>query len=176
MLLVLSTQPLFANSRMLCTSKQSLVIFFLTSFSLVSAFTDAETTKKNILTTLKQEQPTAIEEFTAFFKKYDDLVLNFFDKKNKSPLKTHIGYMETELEILQKVCHDIRYQSIHPLLSNYHTHLTELITLLKNSIGSNDTLSLSLKIRKFKKILPEEVRKRGNVALFSALHHRLTCK
>jgi hypothetical protein len=139
------------------------------------AVADLESARKIILTTLEQDHPEQIAEFNHFFKKYDAVVLNFFDKKNQEPLKIHIKQMETELQALKDVCEDMRYCSINGILSHYYTSITELIILLKHYVDSHDTISLAFKVRKFKAILPEAVKQRGDIALFWGLHHRLRC-
>ena len=142
----------------------------------VSAISDLDATRKEIIAVLHREAPTCIEEFNDFFKKYDGVVFSFFDKKNNEPLKAHIESMETELQLLQNVCNDVRYQSVHSILCEYHMHLKELVTLLRQYVGSCDTLSLAWKVRKFKVILPKTVKKQGDVSLFWALNHRLRCE
>lgn len=151
-------------------------IAMLCCYSAAIATGNVESARTTIVELLKKEQPACIAEFKTFFKQYDELVVNFFDKKNNDSLTTHIMRMETELQTLKKVCDDEQYRCIHPILCGYHAQVTELIELLKRYVGSHDTVSLAFKVRKFKIILPEVVRQRGDVSLFWSLHHRLRCE
>jgi hypothetical protein len=149
----------------------SFFIFAHTLFPL----TNVTTTKHSLLTILKREQPACVEEFTTFFRKYDEVVSNFFDRKNNDPLKKHVEIMEIELQTLKKVGENEKYKSIKIILEEYYTPLRELITLLKRYSGSQDTLSLALEIRKYKPLLPESLQQQGSATLFSCLRHRLKC-
>ena len=140
-----------------------------------SAISNLETTRKEIVATLNREAPNCVAEFNSFFKKYDAVVFSFFDTKNNEPLKAHIESMESELQLLQNVCNDARYRSVHSILCEYHAHLKELVTLLKQYVGSHDTVSLAWKVRRFKVILPKTVKQQGDVSLFWGLYHRLRC-
>ncbi len=154
-------------------------LFPIIVFSFVGAahaVGDFESARNTVLSRLSQEEPTCLKEFDSFFKRYDALVVSFFDKKNNDPLETHIEHMEKELQTLKNVCEDARYRCVNPILCNYRTHITELITLLKDYIGSHDALSLAFKVRKFKTILPEAVKQRGDISLFWSLYHRLRCE
>jgi len=151
-------------------------IIVLVFFSAAYAGEDFESARKSVITCLHKEQPACIAEFNTFFKRYDALVVNFFDKKNNEPLTTHICHMETELQTLKTVCNDTRYGCINAILCTYQTHIEDLISLLKSYVGSHDSLSLAFKVRKFKMILPEHVKKRGDISLFWSLHHRLRCE
>jgi hypothetical protein len=137
---------------------------------------DFESARKSIITCLNKEQSGCMAEFNTFFKRYDAVVINFFDKKNNEPLKAHIGHMETELQTLKSVCNDTRYGCINAILCTYQTYVEDLIALLKNYVGSHDTISLAFKVRKFKIILPEHVKSRGDISLFWSLYHRLRCE
>lgn len=137
---------------------------------------DFESARKTIISCLNTEQPSCIAEFNTFFKRYDEMVITFFDKQNNESLKTHISYMETELQTLKSVCNNARYSCINAILCTYQAQIEDLIALLKNYVGSHDTVSLAFKVRKFKVILPEHVKKRGDISLFWSLHHRLRCE
>jgi len=148
----------------------------LCCYSIAFATGNLESARKTVVELLNKEQPACIKEFKTFFKQYDELVVSFFDKQNNDPLTTHIARMETKLQTLKNVCDDERYRCIHPILCGYHTQVTELVALLKHYVGSHDTLSLAFKVHKFKIILPESVRQRGDISLFWSLHHRLRCE
>lgn len=152
-----------------------LILILWPFFSGACAIVDLETIKGEIVTVLRQEQPKYVEEFNQFFKRYDELVFKFFDQKNNDSLKTHVHDMEAEIEILKNVCADERYRSISNTLRNYHTHVAELVGVLKQFVGSRDTISLALRVRKFKPILPKTIRQRGRSSLLKSLHHRLRC-
>lgn len=152
-----------------------LVFVTLLFFFDVYAIVDLEIIKGQIITVLRQEQPKHVEEFEHFFKKYDDLVFKFFDQKNHDSLKVHVDGMEAEIEILKNVCSDARYHSISTTLRNYQAYVAELVDVLKQFIGLRDTISLALKVRKFKPIIPKVIRQRGELSLLKSLHHRLRC-
>ncbi len=174
MLLLLSALLLLPGSAVLCKHKRLPLIIFCLS-NLTHPLTDLEATKKTIITTLQQEQPHYLQEFTTFFKKYDDLVHAFFDKENNASLKSHIEHMETELHILKEVCTDTKYQCIHSILQEYPHQMADLIRVLKSYIGSKNAVKLAFEVHKFKPILPEKVKKQGDVSLLFALRHRLAC-
>jgi hypothetical protein len=157
-------------------SRRLFSIAALCCYGISVASENLELARKTIFERLSKEQPACIGEFKTFFKQYDELVVNFFDKKNNDPLTTHIMRMETELQTLKNACNDERYRCVNPILCGYHDHVTELITLLKHYVGSHDTLSLAFKVHKFKIILPETVRQRGDISLFWSLYHRLRCE
>jgi len=148
---------------------------YLIIASSVHAIIDLNATRNMVDAILNEKNPEHTVEFKRFFRRYDDVVESFFDKKNNDSLKTHITKMETELQTLKSVCDDVRYGCISSILCTYYEHITELIDLLRHYIGSHDTLSLAFKVREFKAILPETVRQRGDISLFKALYHRLRC-
>jgi hypothetical protein len=147
-------------------------LLMLCSNSMSSAMS-LEAGKNRIVATLRNEQPAIVAEFVNFCRQYDALVVDFFDTKNNESLGVHIGRMEAELQTLYRVCHDMRYQSVKGLLLYYYTHIAELVSLLKQYVGSYNTLSLGLKLRKFKLLLPESVKARGDFSLFCSVRHRL---
>lgn len=142
---------------------------------IIHAITDLETDRKIIITILSQSQPALVQEFKALCNHYDESVFQFFDKKNNNSLATHVAYMESEIEIFKKVGDDIRYRTVQPLVYEYYYYLKDLLAIVKRYIGSWDTLTLALKLRKFKPILPIDIRNRGDFALFWSLNHRLHC-
>lgn len=134
-----------------------------------------EKTRETIETILSQKQPSSVPDFKSFFQKYDQLATSFFDKKNNAPLAQHVELMESELNALKTASTDPRYESVQHLLSEYHTRLSDLVGLLKNYIGSQNTLSCAMELIDFKHVLPEPVTKRGYYSLYWSLHHRLHC-
>lgn len=160
------------NIRFSYTLYLFIMVFMCSS---TDAIPDLETTRNTISAILHKELPTSVGVFDNFFKQYDERVCTFFDKRNNDSLKTHIEHMEQELYILKNICDDMHYHCIKPILTHYHMHISELITLLKEYINSHDTLSLAFKVREFKHILPHEVKQRGDISLFWSLHHRLRC-
>lgn len=149
----------------------ALVLLF--SFQLHSRTHDVATSKAIIVSILYQKNPDAVPEFNHFFDKYDRSVIMFFDRKNNDSLAQHIRRMEAELQELQAVYNDERFSSVREPLIDQYEHLSNLLVVLRRYVGSRDALSLAFKVRKFKFLLPPEVRKRGNISLYRSLRHRL---
>lgn len=154
---------------------------YLLSLSLLQAtyrlhaFDTIETTKAALVTTLKKYNPSALAEFSLLFKRYEQIVFDFFDTNNHNPLSMHISHMQTELTTLDRICSNPHFNSITPTLRMYQAHLQELVTILQSYRSARDTISVGFKVRKFKFLLPKEVYGRGDIALFWALQHRLRC-
>lgn len=134
-----------------------------------------EITRAALVKTLQHQNPAALTEFMLLFKRYEQIVFDFFDSNNHTPLSGHISRMHHELETLERVCHTACFSSITPTLRLYQKHLQELVDILQSYKNGRDIISVGLKVRKFKFLLPKEVYDRGDIALFWALHHRLTC-
>jgi hypothetical protein len=139
------------------------------------ALDSVETTKVILVKTLQQKNPSMLPEFDVLFKRYEQIVFDFFDTNNHESLSAHIKHMEQELETLDRVCRDAQFSSIVPTLLIYQGHLKELVTLLKSYHRSLDIIPLGFKVRKFKFLLPTAIQQWGDFALFWALHHRVTC-
>lgn len=150
-------------------------IIALLCTSITCAITDLESDRHTIIAILNQQRPESVSEFHSLFKHYDEAVLQFFDKKNNDSLKMHIDYMEVEILTFKRLGDDAHYGCIQPLLHEYYYCLKDLLTIVKRYIGSWDTLSLALRLKKFKPILPVALRHRGDFSLFWALNHRLHC-
>lgn len=136
---------------------------------------DVEYIKKHIIETLKKKNPVALGEFDIFCRRYDQLVISFFDKKNNCSLQQHIQHMERELNFLRCVSEDKKFSCVLPYLKEYEGYIGELIEILKKYVGSHDALTLAFKVRKFKFLLPTPVKKRSDLSLLWALRHRLLC-
>ena len=136
---------------------------------------DVQARKQAIIYTLSQKNPTALPEFAAFFTKYDQLVTKFFDTTNYESLEAHTRYMEKELHVLRAACNDNRFKPVRDILVAHYHDVEHLVAVLKEYRGSRDAISLALKVRGFKFLLPPDVKKRGDIALFFALKHRLSC-
>lgn len=134
-----------------------------------------ESARAKIITTLHKENPALVAEFRDFCTQYDALVFAFFDMNNYDSLPVHIKCMEVALNTLKRVCCDTRYHSVRPFLCYYHKHIADLIVLLHQHVDYRNTLLLCFKVRKFKMLLPELIKSRGDIALFWALRHRLHC-
>lgn len=134
-----------------------------------------EVTKAALVKTLQQQNPAALTEFMLLFKRYEQIVFDFFDTNNHAPLSTHISRMQDELKTLDQCCSNPHFNAITPTLRMYQAHLQELVTLLQSYKNARDIISVGFKVRKFKFLLPKEVYERGDIALFLALRHRLTC-
>ncbi|MFI5333381.1 MAG: hypothetical protein ACHQVS_04765, partial [Candidatus Babeliales bacterium] len=139
------------------------------------AFDTIEVTKAALVKALQRHSPSALPEFDTLFKRYEQIVFDFFDTDNLDPLSVHLHRMEQELITLDQICTDIQFYSIIPTLRIYQQHLKELVALLHTYRGVRDIIPLGFKVRKFKFLLPETLQQRGDIALFFALHHRLTC-
>lgn len=154
---------------------------YLLSLSLLQAtyrlhaFDSIETTKAALVTTLKKYNPSVLAEFSLLFKRYEQIVFDFFDTNNHNPLSMHLNRMYEELETLERVCSNSQFDSITPTLRTYQKQLQELVTLLHSYRGPLDIVPLGFKVRKFKFLLPGAIQQRGDAALFWALQHRLRC-
>lgn len=160
----------------LMPQKITLVTFSWLFFaSAANASLDIETAKATIIETLQRENPSVIGEFKRLCRRYDRIIITFFDTNNTDSLKTHINYMEAELRTLKNLCDDIRFRSVQSILTNFYEHIQHLITILQQYIGSRNTISLALKVRNYKFLLPKIVHARGDLALLKGLNHRLRC-
>ena len=74
---------------------------------------------------------------------------------------------------LEDVIDAEQFASVRALLQEQRDHLDELLAVLRNYVGSHNALSLAFKVRKFKFLLPPEVKKRGNFSCIKSLRHRL---
>lgn len=155
--------------------KSKHVLILLLCSHLACAMPSIETARATIMTALQKWHPAIITEFKKFCKQYDNVTTAFFDTQNKDSLPVHITRMERELQTLQKVCDNPQYQNVKPLLLCYCRQIAELISVLKQHVGSHEALSLCFKLYKFKILLPEHIKNRGNFALFRSVHHRLHC-
>lgn len=153
-----------------------LIAFVLGCIVQSYAFEDIETARTSMITLLEKHNPDVLRDFHGFCHRYNQLVFDFFDKKNNDPLEAHIKYMETNANILQHVCNDLRFQSVRSFLITRYEQVLEMIKVLKKYKGSHDTLTLAFRLKKFKFLLPYAVKKRGDISLFWSLHHRLRCK
>jgi hypothetical protein len=149
------------------------LVIFLCFVSGVQGYTNVTESKAMILTILQQKNPSVIPEIKDFFKRYDQSIQLFFDKSNNDSFSTHIDRMEGEVAEIEAVIEDERFAAIRHILEEQHEHLISLLNIFKRYEGSHSALSLAFKVRKFKFLLPVDVRKRGNLSLYKSLRHRL---
>lgn len=151
------------------------VTLLLSCSSAYAKSDDLESARKDIIATLKRDNPDGLPVFNAFFKQYDKLAINFFDKKNNESLKDHVDRMEDGLGTLKDMSEKDQYKSIRDILSKFHTKLAGLIGLLKEYIGTHNTFSCAIQLLEYKHILPHDVKERSDFSLYWSLDHRLKC-
>jgi len=144
----------------------------MTSHSLY-ANEDIESIKKTIISTLTHANQSALAPFQILSQQYEQLVTNFFDKQNHESLKKHVSHMEKYLNVLLNVIKDPQFISVRANLVALYPHISELVTMFKNSLGSKNYVSLGWKVRSFKFLLPDSIKKMGDLSLFWCLRHRI---
>jgi len=157
------------------TSKTVLTLCIFLFIFRISKPQDIEIIQSKIISILEKNNPLIIPEFNNFCTQYHQSIVQFFDTTNNEPLTLHIARIENELLLLKQTYSDIRFNSVQPILLGYHQDITKLVHVLKNYVGSTNSISLAWHVQQFKSLLPQPIKDRGNYALFMALKHRLAC-
>lgn len=134
---------------------------------------DIEIVKSHIIQTLNNSNPKAIPLFLQFSHRYAQLVDAFFDTQNNLSLHAHIQEMDENLVLLTQIIRDPQFSSVRAILINLYPHLVDLVDTVKGYLNSRNYLSLALAVRKFKFLLPDSIKKRGDISLLLSLRHRL---
>lgn len=134
---------------------------------------DIEDIRKQIIQQLTVANPSALPQFMGFSVQYQKLVDDFFDTNNHEPMPIHVSYMEKNLLVLAQAIKNPAFSSVKHILTPLYPKIAELVTIFKNNAGSRNYVFLGFKVRKFKYLLPDSVKKRGDWALFLAIRHRL---
>lgn len=129
--------------------------------------------KKKVLNRLEPYEKSLFQEF---FTRYDTMVCSFLDTRNNQSLSEHIDVMQSELKILQSVCQDARFSTVHEYIQPYHQQISNMVQILAEYIHSDNSWGLALRMRAFKFLLPDSVTSQGDLHLLGALRHRLSCK
>lgn len=124
---------------------------------------------------LNKKNPKAIPEFKHLYTRYEKAVFNFFDKKDKQPLSSHVNQMEKDLIELQNICNNTEFISIKAILLNLKKDFASFMSTIKPFVGTRNYIKLALKIRKFKHLLPVALVNKGDVHLLTLIKHRLNC-
>ncbi|MCX5922402.1 MAG: hypothetical protein NTX86_03670 [Candidatus Dependentiae bacterium] len=152
-----------------------LLVICCIATSTAQATEKIESIRDTIVSTLKHTNPTTLAQFNEFYKQYEQSVFEFFDPKNELPLTQHIERMNQDLKTLKGVYDNPQFKSVRPNLLDLNNHFIAMVAILKQYIGSRNSIGMALNVRPFKFLLPAAVKNRGNISLFKSLHHRLTC-
>ncbi len=144
------------------------------TFSTLTADT-IELRKNKYASRLQHHNPQAIAEFNALFKLYDHSIDYFFDYNNHLPLSDHVTILEQNLAVLRQTINNPQFASIHHELNGLYRDFNRLITTLKSFIGTRNSIHFAWRMKKYRPLMPEHIRNRGDFAIFCYLRHRLKC-
>jgi hypothetical protein len=152
-----------------------LLCIFATAQCLDFPSDNIEHAKIHIIRTLNNTNPRATSSFIAFSQRYEKLVTAFFDQENNLSLQAHILEMEENIDLLSHIIRDPEFISVRPILIKLYPQFVELVATLKSYINSRNYVSLALSVRKYKFLLPDSIKMRGDISILWSLRHRLRC-
>ncbi len=149
--------------------------FFLLLFQLSCARPSIEQVRDSIIKNLSKNNPMVVIEFNNFYNQFDRVIRLFFDKKNNQSLALHIKQIELIVKTLKGISIDQNFQCVRVVLQEYYAEVKDLLAILKEYVGSINSVSFALRVKRFEFIVPTDIRKRGQLYIFGSLHHRLMC-